>query len=722
MIFFFSLYLWMSELKFPSFVSTFPFDIGLSSASEQKYQACMVQLICFVLRAHSSTDLADNVFPDALHVAMQRLKLALDAFSPDDPALQASLVTLIHGVVRLLFGRSWRQAGSTGIADPTIRFVAASMMRSADGQMAPPKHVTPLLAKLQYAVRVAALVEMHGGPQPSGVQQDHLHVFNDTVRPWVIEDSMTTFSRLRSLTLRASAIAWRTTEPPLLYFPHVTDRSEVICDGITVAFHQLQDMVREMQNEAGAAIRKLCFLHRYQVKHGLLFDDLRTTTTGYSVFTDPRNKEVNDTRIHVREFLSHPNVFQELFFLSPEGVPQVRVAAARSWLEALARLELLILTEAHLTGGGQARGTEICAMTVRNTPSSRRNVYMIGNILAFVGIVTKTSSTQRTEQYIPHAFSAFSAEVVKLIHCLFRPLARILARSCFPNPVVRARAQAGYNSLLFCNFGGVPFGTVDITSTLQRWTSLHLHVSWGVRMMRHVAMNWRRALLLGDRFMQAPAVWEDEEEDTLPVLDELEFEALQNHHSISVDASTYALTADSLPNMHTAAVVMHTRNSGLWQSALLLVPAHAGNGLPWWELLPSQFPALQREYRIEAIDPVTPQERFRNSIVRDVNAMFKEVVMERDRAMLSNSDALEERLAGKLSIVMDEITGFVSQVHDLELGVQSLLEVSHAFSLEDYLLFLSRARIYRPSGPPFQNVPVPRRSFLGDLCQMRWRI
>lgn len=641
-------------------IKNWPFCALLQDATFKKYASTAARLLVYVIREHLENDDPALALPPLVHAAVE-------ALIPCIVEQQAPPGDLIHAVLWQLFTHQWdRTGGYQKPPDPTIRFLAAFMMRDAEGRTSPPALVTPVISHIEYLIRIVLLHEMHQAHHG----EDQMVAF-EQVRMFLIEDAPTTFAAIRSLKHQATSSALRTPRPTMTYFPHHTSREELILRGHLLSFGKLKDLVVDLQKEIIQVAEQLSFGHDLEAEHGELHDDLRCTNTNYSVFTDPRN-ETFKPEFALRKFLNLPGVFSHFFLQLPSGQVIWRHPRARSWLQLKGRLDLLIMVAAHITGGGLARGTEITAMRVRsavhspeildsrplqsrNAPNTDRNVFAFGPVLAVVGIVNKTSGLTHKDHFIPRPLDALLTAVVKLVHVIFRPFACMVADACFEGDQ-RLTAIDGYTNLMFCGFGGEQFTTDHLSKELCTRTAKHLGAPLGVADMRHVLTAWHRHIgELHDPDVQAAA-------------DNEEAAALQNGHSLFTDIHHYAPSNVSLPDVDNASILRAIASSRRFQIALGDMPSGVSKvPLTIKEAHPDNWDYNRRTYDLEDIEPTTAQARHEKSLVKAVTSQMETVINNQLKAVLNPFKLdLEKIVKDQVSKVLsDSMAGLLVSIQEM---------------------------------------------------------
>ncbi len=91
--------------------------------------------------------------PQKLQSTITTLKEELENPTPNALTVRN---TCIHILFRI-WSRAWQKSDNNPLGDPTIVFLALSMLKH-DGSFQTPKNTTPLVAKLKYGLRLIMLV------------------------------------------------------------------------------------------------------------------------------------------------------------------------------------------------------------------------------------------------------------------------------------------------------------------------------------------------------------------------------------------------------------------------------------------------------------------------------------------------------------------------------------------------------------------------------------
>ena len=474
---------------------------------------------------------------------------------------------LVFDALFLLWTRRWMPStGGEAIADPTIRYLALSSLKS-DGGFKDVSAITPELAKLQYCMRLVFLKAIH---QDGG--EDVLEKCRQ-MQPWFMEKHDTTFNTIRSLQHRASDIAYRTINLPNVWWIDEDNFQALLYKGDRIQLADIRNMISRLQLDMKVKWEQdvLCGLD-IQVTYGWLCDDLSCKEVGYSFLSDKRNKCFLDPTLLASAILSDP-VLRGQFIIRDTAVWNVH--RLRQWLANYCMLLEWQLVAADITTGSPSRGTELTAMTLANSAECPlRNLVVFGEYLTLLCTYQKTSALTGNDRCIPHALDAFSSDLMVQSLAIARPFAIFAVLLIYPGQpdvIQLYQKHLFVNHAKFCD-------TEDITAALQKITLVSLGCSLGVNGWRHVSTPFRRKLCT--------------RMDELVEQDGMEsVEVLQSGHSRQTENRVYGVSADALAGVSEDILPLFLKASTDWQVECHLIPG--GMRLAYSDALMSRFEALK---------------------------------------------------------------------------------------------------------------------------------
>ena len=355
------------------------------------------------------------------------------------------------------------------------------MTLKSDGSLKELKHVTTIIAKLEYCMRLTFLQEIRARVdvknnsdndivQGVGVEEGEAC---DALLDWFIENKHSTFSRLRSLQHRASSIAYDTTGLPNIWWTDMVHWKSMLFKGNPIHFEDLCQMFRDTET-------KLIELWEQKVLGGLppesltaeyhhldhrIADDLTDKGVSYTFIADRRNnvfKEVQGCLIE--QIVEGNGAFEHYAVLTCyQQQPNLDLdpdmggyeiqwneRALRAWLRNYAEMHQLLLLHAEMLSGAPSRGTELTALTYRNTKTCPiRGLVMLGNHFSILCQYMKTTALTGQDKLLPHALDAVTSDILIQDLALAQPFAKIVARTCFPG---QCQVTELYQDHLFVNF------------------------------------------------------------------------------------------------------------------------------------------------------------------------------------------------------------------------------------------------------------------------------
>jgi len=479
-----------------------------------------------------------------IQLATDHLRSSLGA-DGDVEAISERILSLLD----LVWTHPWTPLINHRISDPTIVCLGLSSLE-ASGKFSSAKDVTPNISKYEYNMRLVFLILMHRYDTPELGYKAYQQFFK--------EDVESTFNSLRSAQKVASSIAYLSQALPKIWWVDRKNHQELIYRGTHIHINQLRTLL-------GALEERMVEVWEQEVLMGLslhvdykeIHDDIASTEVPYSFVADPRNKVFSDKLILVRAILSNERLSSKFISFNHNGTLRFNIHSARAWLASLSRFHKLLLLRFHLTGGGLARGTEMVAMLLNNTPTyPLRSLVAFGQYIALLVTYLKTSSLTGIDKVIPHALDAFMSDLLVQELAIARPFAVFMATVCYPGqPQVRTL----YEKHVFVNHDRL-FDTSDITDGLQQLTLEFMDIELGVSDWRHINTAFRRKLC--NRLQEL--IEEDEEEESIA--------ALQSGHSRKTENRIYGISQETLQGAAEDVLPLFLDATTDWQTVCHIIP------------------------------------------------------------------------------------------------------------------------------------------------------
>ncbi|KAF8633670.1 hypothetical protein AX17_004413, partial [Amanita inopinata Kibby_2008] len=481
----------------------------------------------------------------------------------------------INNLLMSLWMHTWPTT-RTGITDPTIVCVML-MSLNHDGRFSEPQHITGIIAKFTYTMRLAFIVEIcrQRAKKPMHSIMDIAKAYE----PWHTEKEDSTFNSLQSLQHRASSLAYSTMSLPRVWYTDRVSFRTLLYKGNKIHFQSLCDTFISMEQEAKELWEKEVLLDLpLKFTYGMLKDDLSNTAAGYSLLSESSNGAKHVQTALLTAVLSTPHLCNRFVMHCDyaTGLPLWNTLEFRAWLMKLSKLEGILLARCEMLAGSPARGTEITCMSVCNTSlRSRRNLVAFGDYLAILCLYHKGSAMTGRDKLIPHAVDAFTADLMLQVLTIARPFAQIAAHLCYPNDSRRIRV---YHDFLFVNMGQL-FTTPDLTKIIEHYTRPQIGIGIGVNAWRHISTAFRRKI--------CNSMDELVEEDEMETVG-----ALQAGHSRKTENRIYGLSPESLAGAAEDILPLYLEASTDWQIACQVVPG--GLHLSYQEAESKHFAQLEK--------------------------------------------------------------------------------------------------------------------------------
>ncbi|KAF9523204.1 hypothetical protein CPB83DRAFT_899020 [Crepidotus variabilis] len=442
----------------------------------------------------------------------------------------------------------WRPQIEQRISDPTILFLALSSL-NADGSFKGCHLITNVIARFKYGLRSISLLDMHESyttPEEGW----------EALKRWFREDEECTFRSLCTAQHIASSITYSTMSMPTVWWVDVVGYRSLLYKGTLVHLEQISELIRNLEAMLVRAFEERILLNQdLSAQYGLLADDMTNETNGYSFYKDERNTVFSDNRTALLHKIFEDDALKNRFVVEVvPGVKKIRFAACREWLADYAGFHNLLLAYIHLTSGAPPRGTEITSALLTNVPLyPRRNIYACGPYIVLMSTYLKTSSQTRSDKLIPHALSAFAADLLVQDLAFARPFAQMAARSVY---ISQPEVYQRYDTHIFINHMKL-FTTENITVRLRTLSAPTMDLELNISSWRHIFSAFRR------KHCSPPPQPDEEERNAVE-----EAGALQMGHNLSTDENRYAVSFDSMSGASEDAIAVYVKFSIQWQAVV----------------------------------------------------------------------------------------------------------------------------------------------------------
>ncbi|KAI6009129.1 hypothetical protein EDC04DRAFT_2610721 [Pisolithus marmoratus] len=492
-------------------ISNTPFHKHLHKTTMKQYILPVVALLAMLIRQEYSGKPFSGSNP--------RLMELLAVLRIDDPQGRDAL-DLIHQLLFEVWTTAWTPQEDREIVDPTERCLALLTLKQ-DGSFKEPHEVTKPIAMFEYCMHLTFLKEIHHRLE-SDPDSDELEHCMD-LENFFVEKRCYTFAHLRSLQHRASSLAYDTMSLPQVWWTDTRTWKSMLFRGEQVDFADICKVFEQTEARLVQIWEEVILMGQdIRVEYDRIADDLVSKDVGYSFLSDARNPQLTHWDQLLRKFLQDEDIFSHFAMIRENAIVWNR-STLQAWLRSYAELQSLLLLRAQMLSGAPTRGTELTAMTYRNTQARpTRNLVVLGKHVSLLCQYLKTTALTGKDKLIPHALDGITSDILVQDLALARPFAEVAARACFPDkPEV-----------------------VDLLPIL--------HFGLTIGSWRHIQTAWKCKL--------GCAV-----EDIIEMDTEDNVEALQAGHSRSTENRVYGISIEALAGAAEDVLPAYLNASMEWQ-------------------------------------------------------------------------------------------------------------------------------------------------------------
>ncbi|KAG2126628.1 uncharacterized protein EDB93DRAFT_1096999 [Suillus bovinus] len=595
----------------------------------KSYIRSTVGLLAMLLRADGSQDYEVPITHDLMQ-AVQHLELALREGE--------QTAEKIHAVLTIVWMTKWVKGEDNTIPCPTERFMILHTLE-VDGRHKEPVLITPDFARVEYCMRLACLKQLK--VLSAEVYNGNDEAACDALQPWFTEKTGSPFSGIRSLQHRASSIAYNTVSLPRVWWVDRRRWMEMLYRGNKVHIDDLREIFASMEEKmVDLWENKVLAGIKMRVCYDNIVDDISNHDVGYCFLSDRRNTCFKDRDRFLKALISDPKHFAQ-FAVMRQGKLVWNRSTLLQWLGDYADFQKLVLARCEMLSGAPGRGTELTAMTYRNTKTrSQRNLVMLGKNLTMLRTYHKGTALTGTDKLIPHSIDGVTADIMIQDLALTRPFAEVAAYICYPD---KPWIKEFYQKQIFIN-NDMLFTTENLSATMKRECMLKLGFSMTVNPWRHISTAFRRKL---GRF--AEELLEDDDEDTI--------EALQAGHSRATENRIYGLSPDMLAGGAEDLLPLFLQASTNWQLLMRTVPG--GLQLAYTDARAIHFQQLAESGRFASDFEDPPPNKvpgLKADIRIDTEDMVCHMVRKlEDRFMAGMEQRLTDRMVDALTPVLEGV-------------------------------------------------------------------
>ncbi|KAI6016335.1 hypothetical protein BKA83DRAFT_4497957 [Pisolithus microcarpus] len=475
---------------------------------------------------------------------LMELSAVLRIQDPEEGSRDA--LPLIHQILFQVWSTAWTHQGDGDIVDPTERCLALMMLRQ-DGAFKEPQEVTPVIARMEYCMRLTFLKEIHCRMhlEPDSDELDHCLALDC----FFVEKTRYTFSRLRSLQHRASSLAYDTMSLPQVWWTDTKTWKTMLYRGEQVHFADLCKVFEGTEAKLLQIWEESILMGQdIRVDYDKIADDLVNKDVGYSFLSDTRNPQLAHRDGLLRRFLQDKHSFSH-FAMIREGKIIWNRSTLQAWLRSYAELQSLLLLRAQMLSGAPSHGTELTAMTYRNTQTRpTRNLVVLGKHISLLCQYLKTTALTGKDKLIPHGLDGITSDILVQDLALARPFAEVAAKACFPD---KPEVVDLYHNQVFVNYDQL-FDSKDLSTIMTKYSLPILNFGLTINSWRHIQTAWKRKL--------GCAV-----EDIIEMDREDNVEALQAGHNRSTENRVYGISVEALAGAAEDILPAYLNASMTWQ-------------------------------------------------------------------------------------------------------------------------------------------------------------
>ena len=493
----------------------------------------------------------------------------------------------IHRLILALWTHSWIPTTENIIGDPTICYLALSMIERG-GEISHPRHTTPPISRLEHCMRLTFLVEMH-----TRVKQDNTCTFTQAEQElsvWYTEKNDSTFNTLKSLKHCATSIVLNSPGMPRVWWPDLVSFRVMYYEGNKVCFSDMPKLFALMEVDLVNIWEKSILLGlNIRTDYGEVMDNLSNNKLGYSFLDHPKNGFASQKDRLLLSILETPSLKSKFILdkLGQDGKPIWNIFALREWLKSYSDFQCIEMLRIEMAAGSPARGTEITSIQFCVTLSRQsRGLYFMGKYLAMLCQYHKGSATTEEDKVIPHALDSLSADLLIQDLTIARPFAEIAAYICFPND---KEMHYQYHNFLFVNNGNL-FTTPQLSAKMKHYTEIGLDYGFTVSTWRHASASFRRKLC-----SRIDLLVEHDAGNSITVM--------QSAHAQKTENGVYGLTLDNFVTVSEDLLPRFLEASCDWQYECGIVPG--GYPLPYTQVKCEHFIELCKEWK-QSQDPNMP--------------------------------------------------------------------------------------------------------------------
>jgi len=222
--------------------------------------------------------------------------------------------------------------------------------------------------------------------------------------------------------------------PTIIWTPH-TDFTSLSIGSKLVTLDGLRELVQNLLSEAKRFLATEVLMHLQLPEMDAVVqrqqhyvDNCRNNRPGYSFLDDPDNSlQQYEGCLHLA-FLSSPSTARKFVINSPaigdDGKLQYNSDACYAWLRKTGKFLDILTALIHIGGGQAARAEELATLLIRNSQSSHRGVYYMGdtNTIMLSTTYHKGRSIKGSDRVVPRMLPKSVGDLLLQYLVIVRPL------------------------------------------------------------------------------------------------------------------------------------------------------------------------------------------------------------------------------------------------------------------------------------------------------------
>jgi hypothetical protein len=352
-----------------------PFRTYITDGSVKKYTKTWQQLICFCIRALNEEDTYGIQFQSNQRMGFEELRGMVELDREDAVALDLKMMSMFTSLIKQ---SEWHTRS------PVRYFCGILGYNLASSQWRLPVHYTPILAGVQYCIRVIMLE--HALPRDErrdywkNNTKDPLERFREIRDEWLVADKPSPFRYVHSLMNYGMGSAKNSGGRDRVRWS--ADNKRLYFDGRVLEICRWKNFVLELLDEAEKILKENLLFDRQQPHRREYVDDPNVYGVGY-YFIDKVHRGRRQGRRRILADLRKHAKFDRLMIVEGDSI-SYDAEEVCEYEGHIRRFQELLILLFNVSCGLSGRGTEITSLTYMNTMEGNRNILIEDNQIMFV--------------------------------------------------------------------------------------------------------------------------------------------------------------------------------------------------------------------------------------------------------------------------------------------------------------------------------------------------